>query len=45
MSHEHIYTVFVKTLPDGRDVIRCACGETRTVTLSRQKPVEPSKAA
>lgn len=40
MNHEHVYTTFVRALPDGRDVIRCACGQEKTVTLAKQKPAQ-----
>lgn len=40
MSHDHVYTVLVRTLPDGRDVVRCACGHEKTVALAKQKPRE-----
>ncbi len=45
MNHEHVYTTFVRTLPDGRDVVRCSCGEEKTVTLAKQKPAQPREAA
>jgi len=44
MNHEHVYTTLVRTMPDGRDVVRCACGEQKTVTLAKQKPAQEQAA-
>ncbi len=33
MSHQHVYTTLVRTLPDGRDVLRYLCGHEITVKL------------
>jgi len=38
MTHQHVYTTHVRTLPDGKDVVRCACGEEKTVTLAKVEP-------
>jgi hypothetical protein len=44
MNHEHVYTTLVRTLPDGRDVVRCACGHEKTLLLAKQKPAQEQAA-
>ena len=34
MTHTHIYTQHIRTLPDGRDIIACACGHQFTAMLA-----------
>ena len=44
MSHDHVYTTLVRTLPDGRDVVRCACCHMKEVVLANQKPAQEQAA-